>query len=128
MSTSLRGPQKACAFIEFEKLDHARRAIQVSMRPADGGEGAIFVTAEGGTQHRINVVERKPHDQRPVSKRGGGAMGGADRGGFRTAGSPRDAGGENAARGGRAAGGVSTRGGRGGRGGGARAGGATPSK
>ncbi|KWU43027.1 NTF2-domain-containing protein, partial [Rhodotorula sp. JG-1b] len=34
---------KACAFIEFEKLDHARKAIQVSMRPSEGGEGAIFI-------------------------------------------------------------------------------------
>ncbi|GAA5990968.1 hypothetical protein JCM10908_000103 [Rhodotorula pacifica] len=122
---------KACAFIEFEKLDHARKAIQVSMRPSEGGEGAIFVTAEpGGVQHRINVVERKPHDQRPVSKRGGGAMGGAERGGFRASGSGRD-GADNAARGGRAGGTANTRGGRGGGGsgrGGARAGGAAGGK
>ncbi|GAA5879502.1 hypothetical protein JCM3774_002701 [Rhodotorula dairenensis] len=119
---------KACAFIEFEKLDHARKAIQVSMRPSEGGEGAIFITAEpGGAQHRINVVERKPHDQRPVSKRGGGAMGGTDRGGFRTAGASRDNN-ESTARGGRNGGSPSTRGGRGGGRGGARGGGATSSK
>ncbi|TKA51062.1 hypothetical protein B0A53_05857 [Rhodotorula sp. CCFEE 5036] len=119
---------KACAFIEFEKLDHARKAIQVSMRPSEGGEGAIFITAEGGMQHRINVVERKPHDQRPVSKRGGGAMGGADRGGFRTAGSTRD-GAENASRTGRNGGSAGgARGGRGGGRGGARGTGAAPGK
>lgn len=120
--------QKACAFIEFEKLDHARKAIQVSMRPSEGGEGAIFISAEGGMQHRINVVERKPHDQRPVSKRGGGAMGGADRGGFRTAGPTRDSA-ENASRTGRNGGSAGgARGGRGGGRGGARGTGAAPGK
>lgn len=102
------------------------------MRPSDGGEGAIFITGEGGSQHRINVVERKPHDQRPVSKRGGGAIGGADRGGFRTAGSPREGAQDGATRGGRGGAGAGTpRGGgntpRGGRGG-ARAGASTSSK
>ncbi|TNY17056.1 hypothetical protein DMC30DRAFT_370312, partial [Rhodotorula diobovata] len=84
---------KACAFIEFEKLDHARRAIQASLRPSEGGDGGILVPLDDGTStQRINVVERKPHDQRPTSGRGGargGAhahAGGEGRGGYKGAG------------------------------------------
>ncbi|GAA6050287.1 hypothetical protein JCM3770_002772 [Rhodotorula araucariae] len=104
---------KACAFIEFEKLDAARRAIQVSLRPVDGGEGGIMLPLEDGTFQRINVVERKPHNERPVSSnrggRGGGAAGGEGRGGYKNEGGR---GGRGASQGARGA-----RGGRGGRGG-----------
>ncbi|GAA5853601.1 hypothetical protein JCM9279_005071 [Rhodotorula babjevae] len=101
---------KACAFIEFEKLDSARRAIQVSLRPTDGGEGGIMLPLDDGSHQRINVVERKPHGDRPISSRGGrgGAAAGAlgERGGYK--------GGEGG-RGGRGAS-SGTRGARGGRG------------
>ncbi|BGP47762.1 hypothetical protein JCM10450v2_003627 [Rhodotorula kratochvilovae] len=102
---------KACAFIEFEKLDAARRAIQVSLRPVDGGEGGIMLPLEDGSFQRINVVERKPHNERPVSNRGrgGGAAGGEGRGGYKNEGGR---GGRGASQGARGA-----RGGRGGRGG-----------
>ncbi|BGP31636.1 hypothetical protein JCM10296v2_003408 [Rhodotorula toruloides] len=94
---------KACAFIEFEKLDHARRAIQTSLRQAEGGEGGIMITVDPatGAQARINIVERKPHDQRP--KRADGAT----RGG--RGGSSGGTGGRGGARGGRI--GTSARGG-----------------
>ncbi|BGO91179.1 hypothetical protein NBRC10512_005727 [Rhodotorula toruloides] len=94
---------KACAFIEFEKLDHARRAIQTSLRQAEGGEGGIMITVDPatGAQTRINIVERKPHDQRP--KRADGAT----RGG--RGGSSGGTGGRGGARGGRI--GTSARGG-----------------
>ncbi|GAA6021089.1 hypothetical protein JCM10207_003359 [Rhodosporidiobolus poonsookiae] len=109
---------KACAFIEFEKLHDARRAIQASLRPSDGGDGGIYIDVGLSQPARINVVERKPHDQRPVSNRtrGGGAIGA---GGDRSAGgAPRQGGRDDAAssRGGRGGrgGATSTRGGRGG--------------
>jgi len=103
-------PQKACAFIEFEKLDSARRAIQVSLRPTDGGEGGIMLPLDDGTHQRINVVERKPHGDRPISSRGG--RGGA------SAGAPGERGGYKGGEGGRGGRGASsgTRGARGGRG------------
>ncbi|GAA5909824.1 hypothetical protein JCM6882_002687 [Rhodosporidiobolus microsporus] len=94
---------KACAFIEFERLHDARRAIQTSLRPSEGGEGGIHIDiGHGGQTARINIVERKPHDQRPPAKgRGGPREDGAGAGG---------------SRGGRG-GGQAGRGGRGGRGG-----------
>ncbi|GAA5855382.1 hypothetical protein JCM8547_009058 [Rhodosporidiobolus lusitaniae] len=56
---------KACAFVEFEKLEHARRAIQASLRPSEGGEGGIHIDVGTGMPARINIVERKPHGERP---------------------------------------------------------------
>lgn len=70
---------RACAFIEFEKLDGARKAIQASMRIGDGGEGGLFIVSEvGGTPDLLHVVTRKAVGDRPVSngRRGGGAVGG----------------------------------------------------
>lgn len=72
---------KACAFIEFETLLSARKAIQVSLRVQEGGEGNIVVDREGGGFDLINVVTKKATGDRPVSNstRGGrmGAEGGA---------------------------------------------------
>ncbi|KAK4699569.1 hypothetical protein P7C70_g6687, partial [Phenoliferia sp. Uapishka_3] len=73
---------KACAFLEFERLDGARRAILASLRPSEGGEGGIFVPSENGGD-MIHIVTRKPPGDRPPSNpRGrGGGVGGDDRGG-----------------------------------------------
>ncbi|BGP15599.1 hypothetical protein JCM10213_004116 [Rhodosporidiobolus nylandii] len=105
---------KACAFVEFEKLDAARRAIQVSLRPSEGGEGGIFIEVGQAQPARINVVERKPHGDRPISNRtrGGGAVGGQQGGQRRQ----EDGQGAPSGRGGRG-GSTGGRGGRGGRGG-----------
>ncbi|ORY92429.1 hypothetical protein BCR35DRAFT_348827 [Leucosporidium creatinivorum] len=78
---------KACAFIEFERVDSARRAIQASMRPSEGGEGGIVVVPGS----MIHVVERKNPGDRPASRpRGGGAAGddrsGGGRGAYRGSG------------------------------------------
>lgn len=69
---------RACAFIEFEKLDGARKAIQASMRIGDGGEGGLYIISEvGGTPDLLHVVTRKAVGDRPVSngRRGGGVVG-----------------------------------------------------
>ncbi|GAA6041085.1 hypothetical protein JCM8097_004712 [Rhodosporidiobolus ruineniae] len=100
---------KACAFIEFEKLNDARKAIQASLRPSDGGDGGIHIDVGLSQPARINVVERKPHSERPGGNAGRGGKGG-----------------EGASRGGRG-GSVGGRGGRGGRGG-AKAGAAQAAK
>lgn len=60
--------QKACAFVEFHNLNDARKAIQVSMRHQDGGENGINFETPTGEKARINVVERKPHNERPPPK------------------------------------------------------------
>ncbi|GAA5964522.1 hypothetical protein JCM3765_005221 [Sporobolomyces pararoseus] len=59
---------KACAFVEFVSLNDARKAIQVSMRHQDGGENGIIFETPTGEKARINVVERKPHNERPPPK------------------------------------------------------------
>ncbi|GAA5940122.1 uncharacterized protein JCM15063_001713 [Sporobolomyces koalae] len=56
---------KACAFVEFANLNDARKAIQVSLRHNDGGENGIMFETPSGDKARINVVERKPHNERP---------------------------------------------------------------
>ncbi|GAA5958453.1 hypothetical protein JCM21900_001475 [Sporobolomyces salmonicolor] len=113
---------KACAFIEFESLHSARRAIQASLRPSEGGEGAILFDVPTGEKARINVVERKPHSERPVPRPRGLGNVGAQQG--RGQGEGKATRGDDGARGGR--GGASgARGGRGGRGG-AKAGSGAP--
>lgn len=87
--------QKACAFIEFERTDSARRAIQASMRPSDGGEGGIHipVSSPAGATTVIHIVEKKNPGERPASRphtRGGGAAGS---GGRSQTGAPRSGGG-----------------------------------
>ncbi|GAA5991306.1 hypothetical protein JCM11641_002818 [Rhodosporidiobolus odoratus] len=68
---------KACAFVEFTSLEAARRAIQASLRPSDGGEGGIHIDVGQSMPARINVVERMQKGERPISNRarGGGAVG-----------------------------------------------------
>jgi hypothetical protein len=48
---------KACAFLEFEKVESARRAIQASLRVSEGGEGGLMI-GEGG--EIVHVLVRKP--------------------------------------------------------------------
>ena len=64
---------KACAFLEFEKLESAKRAITASLSPAQGGLGGVRVEAEGGGNVRIFIETKKERGERPVSRpRGGG--------------------------------------------------------
>lgn len=73
---------KACAFIEFEKLDGARRAIQASMRVQDGGEGGLYITAEGSnTPDLLHIVTRKALGDRPAKVAGAGEGRAGNRGG-----------------------------------------------
>ncbi|GAA5861199.1 hypothetical protein JCM5353_007529, partial [Sporobolomyces roseus] len=74
---------KACAFVEFINLNDARKAIQVSMRHQDGGENGITFETPTGDKARINVVERKPHNERPPPRprQGGEGTGGSSTGG-----------------------------------------------
>ena len=93
---------KACAFLEFEKLESAKRAITASLSPAQGGQGGVRVDAENGGNVRIFIETKKERGERPVSRpRGGGpgqgVNGGSDGRGYRRGGGgPRGRGGPKA--------------------------------
>ncbi|KAK4048375.1 COPII coat Sec23p-Sfb3p heterodimer component [Microbotryomycetes sp. JL221] len=55
---------KACAFVEFENLNSAKKIIQASLRRDEGGDGGIVL----GPGMIIHVVEKKSKDDRPPSK------------------------------------------------------------
>ncbi|OSC96350.1 hypothetical protein PYCCODRAFT_1379364 [Trametes coccinea BRFM310] len=80
---------KACAFIEFQTLESAKRAISASLPHAQGGEGGIRIETDGGAgQARITVETRKERGDRP-GQRGGAPMNGdRGRGAFRGRGGP----------------------------------------
>ncbi|KAI9067868.1 NTF2-like protein [Trametes sanguinea] len=80
---------KACAFIEFQALESAKRAIIASLPHAQGGEGGIRIETDGGAgQARITVETRKERGDRP-GQRGGAPMNGdRGRGAFRGRGGP----------------------------------------
>lgn len=72
---------KACAFLEFNTVESARRAIAASLPLNQGGEGGIKVGEEGT---RITVELRKERGDRPPPRpRGGAPPQNGDRGGFR---------------------------------------------
>ncbi|KAJ8469105.1 hypothetical protein ONZ51_g9201 [Trametes cubensis] len=80
---------KACAFLEFQQQEAARRAIIASLPIPQGGEGGIRIETDGGAgQARITVETRKERGERP-GQRGGAPMNGdRGRGGFRGRGGP----------------------------------------
>lgn len=63
---------KACAFLEFQSVDYARKAIIASLNPQQGGEGGVWIDA-GGEQHRISIETKKDKSERGPSRpyRGG---------------------------------------------------------
>lgn len=74
---------KACAFLEFQTVDAARKAIIASLPVGLGGEGGIKIDVAGETL-RINVETRKERGDRPPSRpRGGAPVNGGERGSFR---------------------------------------------
>ncbi|KAH9941156.1 uncharacterized protein BXZ73DRAFT_41982 [Epithele typhae] len=74
---------KACAFLEFQQLDAAKRAILTSLPMAQGGEGGIRIETDGGAgQARIIVETRKERGDRPPP-RAPPMNGDRGRGGFR---------------------------------------------
>lgn len=108
---------KACAFLEFERVDSAKRAIAASLPVAQGGEGGVKVGDQGGRviiEVRKEKSERGPGGGRGAARAGGGGGRGAAAGGDGAEGGAAPRGGGR----GRGEG----RGGRGGRGGGGRGG------
>ena len=81
---------KACAFLEFQSVDSAKRAIIASLPVLEGGEGGINVNVGGEVgSMRIIVETRKERGDRPPGRpRGGAPVNGDARGGFRGRGAP----------------------------------------
>jgi hypothetical protein len=84
---------KACAFVEFSKVDSARKAIVASLPTHQGGEGGV-VHGEG----KLNFETRKEKDERTKFRRGGAPETGSRGGGQTRTNSER---GGTAGRGGR---------------------------
>lgn len=79
---------KACAFVEFNTVDSARRAIIASLPVPAGGEGGLRVGAgPDGHPLRLSVETKKERGDRPPP-RGPPVNGGDRRGGFRGRGAP----------------------------------------
>lgn len=80
---------KMCAFIEFQSLDSARRAIIASLPQSQGGEGGLFMDVGGDAgQVRILVETKKDRADRsggrgrpPPTVNGGEGRGGGGPGG-----------------------------------------------
>ena len=53
--------QKACAFVEFSKVESARKAIIASLPTSQGGEGGVKIQ---GAEGRLNFETRKEKDER----------------------------------------------------------------
>ncbi|KIM46989.1 hypothetical protein M413DRAFT_16524 [Hebeloma cylindrosporum] len=65
---------KACAFIEFQSVDSAKRAIIASLNQHQGGDGGVWIDVGGEVgQVRITVETKKERGDRPVSRPRGGA-------------------------------------------------------
>lgn len=91
---------KACAFLEFNSVDAARRAIVASLPPSQGGEGGIRIDVGDGQHMRITIETRKERGERPPSRPRGGAPINSDmRGGFRGRGGGGGSGGPGRGRG-----------------------------
>ncbi|BEJ06815.1 hypothetical protein CcaverHIS641_0400840 [Cutaneotrichosporon cavernicola] len=84
---------KACAFVEFSKVESARKAIVASLPTHQGGEGGV-VHGEG----KLNFETRKEKDERAKFRRGGAPETGGRGGGQTRTNSER---GGTAGRGGR---------------------------
>ncbi|KDE03439.1 hypothetical protein MVLG_06100 [Microbotryum lychnidis-dioicae p1A1 Lamole] len=74
---------KACAFVEYESLLSARKALQASVLRSEGGEGGVRVPVDpshpasnGKDFAIIQILERKEHGERPPSQPRRGPAGG----------------------------------------------------
>ncbi|KAF9010020.1 hypothetical protein BDQ17DRAFT_1397502 [Cyathus striatus] len=82
---------KACAFLEFNTVESAKRAIIASLPQNQGGEGGVWIDV-GDDRVRVQIETKKDRAERsgPGGGRGrGGAVNGdGGRGGFRGRGGP----------------------------------------
>lgn len=74
---------RACAFVEFEEVESARRAMVASLNTNQGGDGGILFRTEGGDSLRLFVETKKERGDRPPTRGRGGMPPQGDRGSFR---------------------------------------------
>ncbi|KAK7678482.1 hypothetical protein QCA50_018542 [Cerrena zonata] len=79
---------KACAFVEFNTVDSARRAIIASLPVNMGGEGGLRVGTPQEGHLRLSVETRKERGDRPPPRGPPVNGGGERRGNFRGRGAP----------------------------------------
>ncbi|KAF5310799.1 hypothetical protein D9619_008061 [Psilocybe cf. subviscida] len=92
---------KACAFLEFNSVESARRAIAASLNQHQGGEGGVWVDGGDAGQIRISIETKKERADRPAPRpRGGAPVNGEARGGAQGSGFRGGRGGARGARGG----------------------------
>lgn len=76
---------KACAFVEFQTVESAKRAIVSSLNQSQGGEGGVYIEAGEGGPIRVFIETKKERGDRPPPsggpRRGGAPIGGEARGG-----------------------------------------------
>ncbi|KAJ2936864.1 hypothetical protein H1R20_g230, partial [Candolleomyces eurysporus] len=56
---------KACAFVEFQTVESAKRAIIASLSTNQGGEGGVYVDAGEGGSIRVYIETKKERGDRP---------------------------------------------------------------
>ncbi|PLW22810.1 hypothetical protein PCASD_12161 [Puccinia coronata f. sp. avenae] len=112
---------KACGFLEFERIESAKKAIQMSMPFNMGGKGGIPIVLASGEEYMINVESKRQPGERGRPVDAGPKRGFNDRAGrpgsnnFGSSGGGRGRGGiDNGPRGSGRGGGNPSRGGGGG--------------
>ncbi|TFK19443.1 hypothetical protein FA15DRAFT_682941 [Coprinopsis marcescibilis] len=90
---------KACAFLEFQTLESAKRAIVASLNQGQGGEGGVFVETPDAGSIRIVIETKKERSDRPPPGAGRGRGGVPINGDARGGGSFRGRGGQRGGRG-----------------------------
>lgn len=112
---------KACGFLEFERIESAKKAIQMSMPFNMGGKGGIPIVLASGEEYVINVESKRQPGERGRPVDAGPKRGFNDRGGrpgssnFGSGGGRGRGGMDNGPRGSGRGGGNTPRGGGGGR-------------
>lgn len=72
---------KACGFLEFERIDAAKKAIQMSLPFAQGGKGGIPIVITGGEEFMIHIESKRLPGERGRPVDAGPKRGFSDRGG-----------------------------------------------
>jgi len=65
---------KACAFVEFEKLEAAQNAITASLHQSQGRRGGLTVATKGGS-YQVTVETKKERGERQINRSRGGGHG-----------------------------------------------------
>lgn len=72
---------KACGFLEFERIDSAKKAIQMSMPFNMGGKGGVTIVVASGEEYLINVESKRQPGERGRPMDAGPKRAFSDRGG-----------------------------------------------